>query len=301
MALELIRDGSDIEATDAEGATPLHYAAEWGSVEGVTALLDRGARVDARRLDKATPLILACDGTQPQIADMLLQKGADINARSASGNSCLSNAATAGRLDIVRIALSHRADPNQMKKGNWTPLHVAAQGGHTPVVKALVDAGADVNARGYGMQTPYDLAVVYGRMETAFALLGAGARPHVQSSELLAGLPYRNALAYVSAAEYAETTGNTARSIEYYGKAAEHASNAAREFEGMTGEVGKAIGQNVLIMVFASLAGGTVLVPQWNVAQFWKREGTAREFAERATTLERMSRDKIRTLQEMRH
>jgi ankyrin repeat protein len=45
--LRLISQGADVNATEADGATPLHLAAEREDVDVVRALLQRGANVNA--------------------------------------------------------------------------------------------------------------------------------------------------------------------------------------------------------------------------------------------------------------
>jgi len=74
--------GADVNSRDRKGATPLLYAAAFGSPEAVQLLLDSGAGIDARNAFDATALIWAAG--QPHKARLLVEKGADVNARSRS-------------------------------------------------------------------------------------------------------------------------------------------------------------------------------------------------------------------------
>jgi len=86
----LIEAGADVDAKDALGLTPLHYA----SCASVAALLlDAGADVDAAGATGLTPLHLALD--RP-LARLLIARGADKNKRDACGNTPLHLAAVNG-------------------------------------------------------------------------------------------------------------------------------------------------------------------------------------------------------------
>ena len=55
----LIQAGADINASDAEGWTPLHLAAGYGTSEMVHILLEAGANARARTLSGAVPFDMA--------------------------------------------------------------------------------------------------------------------------------------------------------------------------------------------------------------------------------------------------
>ncbi|KAJ1487973.1 ankyrin repeat-containing domain protein, partial [Baffinella frigidus] len=55
MARALVAAGSDKEAKNQNGFTPLHFAARGGSVGVVRALLDSGADFSAKNHDGYTP------------------------------------------------------------------------------------------------------------------------------------------------------------------------------------------------------------------------------------------------------
>ncbi|XP_022096379.1 uncharacterized protein LOC110982351 [Acanthaster planci] len=87
IALVLMSDPSILEMRDRRSLAPIHSASQSGQVEVLVALLDSGADVNARGFAGATPLhISACAG-QLQAATKLLNHGADVTLVDDSGNT----------------------------------------------------------------------------------------------------------------------------------------------------------------------------------------------------------------------
>lgn len=84
---QLIRSGVNINAADANGWTPLHFAAELKTELMVAILVRAGAHLEARNSFQETPLLVAAI-TENNI-DMvykLVGLGADIHARDNEGH-----------------------------------------------------------------------------------------------------------------------------------------------------------------------------------------------------------------------
>ena len=71
----LLRKGADPNATDADGLTPLHFAAQYGSGELVRVLLDWHANPRARDNGGRTPLQYAAVNGHGEVADMIRRWG----------------------------------------------------------------------------------------------------------------------------------------------------------------------------------------------------------------------------------
>jgi ankyrin repeat protein len=148
VARALVQQGADVNATDTEGATALHWATHLDDLPAVTFLLDAGADARARTRYGMTPLWLSCINGHPAIVSALLASGADPNTTMAEGDTTLMTAARTGTLAVVQALIAHGADVDAREhwKGQ-TALMWAAARNNAAVVRVLVQAGADVQAR----------------------------------------------------------------------------------------------------------------------------------------------------------
>eukprot|EP00793_Prasinoderma_coloniale_P001469 PRCOL_00005244-RA len=216
--------------------SPLHFAAEVGAAGVVAALCEAGARADARKANGATPLHAAADANKPAAIRQLLSGdatdrthaaacvGASVDALVQGDTTALYLASQRGHVEAVRELLRLGAAPdfampkrprgwNKQRErerlrsqGNgggsalaetdgWeavleydpmsrvpaevgngaAALHAACENGHVDVALALIDGGADIETRSMGGVTPLVLAVQYRRAGVVEALLGRGA------------------------------------------------------------------------------------------------------------------------------
>jgi uncharacterized protein len=142
---QLLRQGLDVNAAQADGMTALHWAASRGDVSAARMLLFAGARSAAvTRNGNYTPLHLAARSGRGAMVKALLEGGADAKAVTSSGGA--------------------------------TALHFAAGNGDSLSVAALTAAGATVDARdGAYEQTPLMWAAAFDRVRAIRVLLAAGA------------------------------------------------------------------------------------------------------------------------------
>ena len=157
-----IRSGSDVNASDEWGSTPLHEAAWHNSNPDVlNVLLKAGANVNATTSSFVTPLHLAAgNNANPEITALLLKAGADVNALNKWGNSPLHDAAqTNPNLEVLKALLKAGAEVNAENDEGSIPLHDAVRLNTNPdVVMALLKAEADVDAVDGENKRPVDYA-----------------------------------------------------------------------------------------------------------------------------------------------
>ncbi|QDV82651.1 ankyrin repeat domain-containing protein [Planctomycetes bacterium TBK1r] len=167
-------DAVDIDATQVDGMTALHWAVYLDDVETCHAIVNAGASVDCQNRYGVTPLSLACSNGNRQLVKLLLEHGTDANATLDGGETALMTAARTGRVDPVRALLKHGADVNATERNDQTALMWAAHEGHAEVVDLLLDAGADFETALKSGYTPMMFAVRQGHWPVVKRFLDAG-------------------------------------------------------------------------------------------------------------------------------
>jgi hypothetical protein len=123
FAAVLIRAGSDPDAQEPEGHTPL-YRASTGEVARV--LLAAGAAVEVPSgPTRGTPLHQAARRGHGTVAVALLDHGADIEARDNKGQTPLRRAVNCRKLEVVQLLMRRGANPRAADGRGVTPLDVA--------------------------------------------------------------------------------------------------------------------------------------------------------------------------------
>ncbi|KAK8137170.1 hypothetical protein PG984_005110 [Apiospora sp. TS-2023a] len=150
----LVAKGAKVTTGDAEGETPLHWAAMHGAFEVfqlyLSSCADRDAALASQNAHGETLLHYAAAGAQCRTIEFLLESGLDINATSQSGWTpllCALTPASAGgrykrktQADAVQAALlllSRGALPTTVTAEGWMALHCI---GSYPDLDAPADA-----------------------------------------------------------------------------------------------------------------------------------------------------------------
>ena len=146
---ELIQEGVDVNEAQIDGATALHWAAQWDDMRTARRLIRAGADVNAANRTGATPLQLAAINGSADMLEILLEAGADANARvTITADTPLMLAARTGLPDGVKVLLEYGAGVNAREEwGRTTPLMWAVAEGHTEVAALLIEYGAELEAR----------------------------------------------------------------------------------------------------------------------------------------------------------
>jgi ankyrin repeat protein len=142
----LIEEKANANATQADGATAIQWAAYRDDLEMADLLISAGADVRAANRDGATALSLASINGSAAMIERVLKAGADVNEVGPNGEMPLMFAARNGRVDAIRVLLDHKAEVNAREKlRGTTALMWAAEQSHPSAVKLLIDRGADVS------------------------------------------------------------------------------------------------------------------------------------------------------------
>lgn len=171
----LLKQGADVNSSQTDGMTALHWAAYHDDVSLATQLLKAGAHAKAANRYGVTPLSLACTNGNAEMATLLLKGGADANATQRGGETVLMTAARTGKPGAVKALLSRGAEVNAKDRKGQTALMWAAAEGHAEVVSILLAAKADFKSPLPSGFTPLLFAAREGRIDVVRVLLKAGA------------------------------------------------------------------------------------------------------------------------------
>ena len=193
----LVQEKADVNATEPDGTTALHWASYRDDVESAELLIKAGANVNAANDLGATPLWTASLNGSAAMVRRLLQAGANPNATLLLGETPLMVAARSGNADVVQQLVTRGANVNARAARGQTALMWAVAQKHPDVVKVLLAGGADVHTRSeswsqmeavsphgvpeynreipYGKNTALMFAARVGDLESARLLVTAGA------------------------------------------------------------------------------------------------------------------------------
>jgi hypothetical protein len=152
----LIDGGSDVNAANHRGETPLMLAALTNRLSSVKLLLEKGAKVNAATTSDntvrngplqrigLTPLFFSAPYGSPELIRTLLDAGAKVNLQDARGFSplMLAVASETQDVEVTRLLLKAGADVSLKSKAGETALDWALKYGNREVIAALRTKGA---------------------------------------------------------------------------------------------------------------------------------------------------------------
>ncbi len=140
LRLAVTASPDSIAAFSADGWTPLHLAAAFGTPEAVQLLLESGASVGTVSKNAQTnqPLHAALAlGRNAETIRLLLDAGADPNARQTGGFTAIFSAAAANRRDLAEILVAHGANPATLNDFGQSAASFARERNHADLANWL--------------------------------------------------------------------------------------------------------------------------------------------------------------------
>jgi len=209
VVAELLERKADIDLSDLNGSTALHYACDFNQPGSVRLLLAAGAKLEPVDVWKQTPLINAISSGCTDGVRQLIAKGADVSAQTGRGDA-LAFAVGNGARGTMKLLLEKGADVNATVPGSRVTALMALcrdqrQGGF---VRLLLESGADAGLRDRDGRTALHYAIAPSvHTDLVNALLTAGCDPRLASAEGITAITKARALGWEEFARKME--GNT--------------------------------------------------------------------------------------------
>jgi hypothetical protein len=141
----LLSEGANVNGTDPDHFSPLHYAALYGKTESAQLLVEKGANINIKSETYGTPLIVATYYGHKDFVKFLLEKGANTAITDAEGKTALNYAEEYQFTEIARMLKASSLTPPAVKAAP-----VAEQGGTGDSVQQAVKAAPAVEQGGAG-------------------------------------------------------------------------------------------------------------------------------------------------------
>ena len=106
----------DAKNQNRDNWTPMHYAAENGSLNVILAMVSRGAGIDPTDEFLRTPLMIAIENNKSAVARSLIELGADIENTDIYGKTPLMYACKIASKEIVELLIKCKADIKSVNK-----------------------------------------------------------------------------------------------------------------------------------------------------------------------------------------
>lgn len=158
---ELLKNGANVNRSNANGTTALMLCAARGYAQCVKSLLRAGAKTQLRDQNQDTALLQAVRASELETAELMLGRKFDVQELAAA-------AIASGSVAVLRWALTHGAPLNGS-------LVMAANAGQQELITELIAKGAAIDTTDPFGRTALWICAGRGMQQAADALLDAGA------------------------------------------------------------------------------------------------------------------------------
>ncbi|XP_031637030.1 GA-binding protein subunit beta-1-like [Contarinia nasturtii] len=119
----LIERGLSVNSEDSLKRSPLHYAARWGHAEVIKCLIEHGANVNAIDIKKRTALHYAARWGNVKEIQLLIKNGANVFVYNDKGETPIAVAIEYGEneaAEVLRIEAELNGNKDQNDNGLWS-------------------------------------------------------------------------------------------------------------------------------------------------------------------------------------
>ena len=154
----LLQAGSNPQARDYIGSTPLRYAVLYHQEDIILKLMKAGGDIHASDEDGVTLLMDSIGLRTPKIYYFLLSEGINIHALDDNSMNALMYAAKLSAKEPLQDLICRGADLYLSDHDGMTALHYAVANGFVNGVEQLIEAGSDLQAKNDCGFTPLMIA-----------------------------------------------------------------------------------------------------------------------------------------------
>ena len=163
----LLRHGASPNTPDRIGQGPLRQSLKASDAKCLQLLLDHGARVDQTDDWKQTCLLAAHYYPNPvSFTGPLLKAGAEVNIRCSQGRFPLMEAVSKNNVAAVKLLLDYGADVNCANNAGATALHEGVRHNSHEALTCLLNSDVDHTLRDANDRTVLHYAARYADIET---------------------------------------------------------------------------------------------------------------------------------------
>lgn len=137
LEILLERGNMSPEKANRYGRTPLHFAAIFGNIPAISALLSHGASVDPEDQWGITPLFIAQAYKHFAAGVALIEGGAMVDRNQISVEKMFFEAVRLGKVEVVEILLKKGADKLSRDVEGMTAMQLAKEADNPEMIRAL--------------------------------------------------------------------------------------------------------------------------------------------------------------------
>lgn len=165
-------DAHNALARDHLGNTALHACVRWNAIKAAKTLISLGSDINAQNMSGKTPLSDACRSGKKDMALLLINNGANVNATDATGKTVLLDTIDCEDENMVSLLLAHGANPQIQEMYGRNAYHEAALSGNINIITLIRNAGGNPLSRDSYGETPFSL-VLKSNEQVVRAVLGS--------------------------------------------------------------------------------------------------------------------------------
>lgn len=136
----------DVNTSDINGFTALHYSARFGIEELCMILLNNKANVNCMNKKGQTPLHLAAIYNKTDIITLLLENGANVNAIDIAGCTPLHNASENGNIGATKVLIKYKPDILLLNASDKSALDMAKKKVHLTIIDLIEKYASKIQA-----------------------------------------------------------------------------------------------------------------------------------------------------------